>query len=110
MGSDVELMLMIAGMHFLGLICAAALLLPALRGGPEFPSQSDRDSDDGWGHGPPKPPTPPDVPTGGLPLPDATPAHVRLRDHRKLPELLPPRERRPAREPAPAPAREPVHQ
>lgn len=101
---------MIAGMHLLGLVFAAVLLFPALRGGPEFPPRTDRGSDEGWGSGPPKPPSPSDGPTGGLPLPDATPARVRLRDHRKLPELLPPRDRRPAREPAPAPAREPVYQ
>jgi hypothetical protein len=110
MSGDAELVLMIAGMHLLGLVCAAALLLPALRGGPELPPRTDRDSDDGWGHGPPKPPTPSEGPPGGLPLPDATPAGVRLRDHRKLPDLLPPRERRPVREPAPSPARDPVRQ
>ena len=110
MSGDLELMLMIAGMHFLGLVCAAALLIPALRSGPELPPRSDRDSDDGWGHGPPKPPTPSEGPTGGLPLPDATPARVRLRDHRRLHELLPSHERRPAREPARSPRREPVHQ
>jgi hypothetical protein len=110
MSGDMELVLMIAGMHLLGLVCAAALLLPALRGGPELPPRSDRDSDDGWGHGPPKPPTPSEGPSGGLPLPDAVPARVRLRDHRRLSELLPGRERRPAREPAPSPRREPVHQ
>ena len=106
MTGDMELMLMIAGMHLLGLIGAFALLLPALRGESDVPPRSDRDSDDGWGHGPPKPPAPPELPTGGLPLPDAMPARVRLRDHRRLPEMQPPRERRPAREPE----RVPVHQ
>jgi hypothetical protein len=106
MSGELELMLMIAGMHLLGLVCAAALLLPALRGGPEFPPRPERGSDDGWGHGPPKHPAPSDLPTGGLPLPDAVPARVRLRDHRRLSDLLPRRERRPAREPE----REPVYQ
>src|SRR5947209_687329 len=106
MAGELELMLMIAGMHLLGLIGAFALLLPALRGEPDIRPRGNRDSDDGWGHGPPKPPTPSDLPTGGLPLPDATPARVRLRDHRRLADLLPARERRPAREPV----REPVHQ
>jgi hypothetical protein len=105
MSGDLELMLMIAGMHFLGLACAAALLLPALRGGPDLPPRPDRDSDDGWGKGPPPPPTPFDLPTGGLPLPDAQPAAVRLRDHRRLGDLLPRRERRPAREPSREPVR-----
>lgn len=106
MSGDVELVLMIAGMHLLGLVCAAALVLPALRDSPDVPPRSERDSDDGWGHGPPKQPTPFDPPSGGLPLPDALPARARLRDHRRLAELVPRRERRPAREPR----REPVRQ
>jgi hypothetical protein len=105
MSGDLELMVMIAGMHLLGLLCAAALILPALRGGSDLPPGSERDSDDGWGHGPPPPPAPVDPPSGGLPLPDATPARVRLRDHRRLSDLLPRRERRPAREPERQPTR-----
>ena len=105
MSGDLELMLMIAGMHLLGLLCAAALILPALRGGPDLPPGGGRDSDDGWGHGPPRRPGPADPPRGGLPLPDAEPARVRLRDHQRLSELLPRRERRPAREPAREPVR-----
>jgi hypothetical protein len=106
MSGDVQLVLMIAGMHLLGLVCAAVLLLPALRGGPDFPPRPDRGSDDGWGHGPPRPsPAPPDAPAGGLPLPDAAPALARLRDHRRLSDLVPRPERRPAREPARDPVR-----
>ena len=37
MSGDAQLMLMIAGMHLLGLVCAAVLIMPALRDGPEFP-------------------------------------------------------------------------
>ena len=40
-------------------------------------------------------------PSGGLPLPDAVPASVRLRGPGRLSELRPQRERRPAREPVP---------
>jgi hypothetical protein len=109
MSGDAELMLMVAGMHLLGLVCAAALILPALRNGPELPPRNDRDSDDGWGHGPRRPPSPSGSPRGGLPLPDADPASVRLRDHRRLGDLLPRRDRRPTREPERQPAREPVH-
>jgi hypothetical protein len=109
MSGDVELMLLIAGMHLLGLVCAAALILPALRDGPKLPPRTDSDSDDGWGRGPRRPPTAPeDAPRGGLPLPDAVPALVRLRDHRRLGDLLPRRERRPAREPARRPVPERV--
>jgi hypothetical protein len=106
MSGDTQLVLMIAGMHLLGLVCAAVLILPALRDSPDFPPRpSDPGSDGGWGRGPDLPPTPRDPPPGGIPLPDAEPARVRLRDHRKLSELLPGRERRPAREPERAPVR-----
>ena len=105
MSGDVQLVLMIAGMHFLGLVCAAALLLPALRGGPDLPRRPDNGSDEGWGHGPPRPPAPTGLPGGGLPLSDADPARVRLRDHRRLAELLPPPHRRPGHEPARTPVR-----
>jgi hypothetical protein len=108
MSPDVQLMLIVVGMHLLGLVCAGALLLPALRDGGDLPPRTDQDSEGGWGHGPPKPPTPSDVPSGGLLLPDALPARVRLRDHRRLPDLLPPRERRPAHAPTRTPAREPA--
>jgi hypothetical protein len=41
-------------------------------------------------------------------MPDAEQALVRLRDHRKLPDRLPERDRRPAREPDRTPHRVPV--
>ncbi len=106
MSGDAQLMLMIAGLHFLGLVCAAVLILPALRESPDFPPQRpDTGPDDGWGRGPSDPPKPPDPPRGGIPLLDAEQAGVRLRDHRKLPEHLPRRDRRPAREPERIPVR-----
>ncbi len=106
MSGDAQLMLMIAGMHLLGLVCAAVLLIPALRDSPDIPpGQSDPGSDGGWGRGPRRPPRPPDAPRGGIPLLDAQQAGTRLRDHRKLGERLPGRERRPVREPARRPIR-----
>jgi hypothetical protein len=99
-------MLIIAGVHLLGLACVAVLMIPALRDGPGTPPWwSDSGSDEGWGRGPQSPPKPPEPPRGGIPLPDAVPARVRLRDHRRLADLLPARERRPAREPAREPVR-----
>jgi hypothetical protein len=66
----------------------------------------DSDTDNGGGRGPrPEPPKPPDTPRGGLPLPDAQPARVRLRDHGR-PVLTPGRSRRPAREPERTPERD----
>jgi hypothetical protein len=106
MSADAQLMLMIAGMHLLGLVCAAVLIIPALRDGPEVPpARPDSGSDGGWGRGPDLPPKPPDAPRGGIPLPDAEPALIRLRDHRTLSEQLPRRDRRPAREPDRTPVR-----
>ena len=107
MSGDAQLMLMIAGMHLLGLVCAAVLIIPALRDSPDFPPQRpDTGSDGGGGGGPQRPPAPQDSPRGGgIPLPDAEQARVRLRDHRKLREHLPGRERRPAREPERTPVR-----
>jgi hypothetical protein len=104
MSGEAQLLLMIAGLHVVALVCLTALLLPALRDeGPDGPP--DAGSDDGWGNDRLRPKGPGERPRGGLPLPDAIPARVRLRDHRRLPELLPSRERRPAREPAREPAR-----
>ncbi len=106
MSGDAQLMLMIAGMHLLGLVCAAVLIIPALRDQPEIPPRRpDQGSDGGWGRGPDLPPKPPVPPRGGIPLPDAEQALIRLRDHRKLSERLPNRVRRPAREPERTPVR-----
>lgn len=106
MAGDAQLLLMIAGVHVLGLACVAVLMIPALRDGPDSPPRSsDSGSDEGWGRGPKRPPRPPERPTGGIPLPDATQAKVRLRDHERLSDHRPPRERRPAREPDRKPVR-----
>ncbi len=103
---EAEIILILGVMHLLGLGCVAVLLLPALREVPEPPRPPDSGSDDGWGHGPPRPPRRPDRPRGGIPLPDAQPARVRLRDdHGRLGDRLPAPQRRPAREPARQPVR-----
>ena len=97
---------MIAGVHLLALACVTLLMIPALRDNNwSPPRRSDSDSDEGWGRGPRKPPSKPEPPRGGIPLPDAQPASVRLRDHRRLADREPRRERRPVREPSRAPAR-----
>ncbi len=108
MSGEYQLLLMIAGMHLLGLACVAVLLILAFRQGSEEPrGQTDRGSDDGWGNKPQRPPEPSDRPWGGVPLPDAAPAAVRLRDERRLADSLPRPERRPAREPERTPVRTP---
>ncbi|HEY2771551.1 MAG TPA: hypothetical protein VGI87_13330 [Solirubrobacteraceae bacterium] len=103
---DAQLIVMIGGVHLLALGLVAVLMIPALRDG-QWPSswRSDGESDEGWGRGPRRPPKPPEPPRGGIPLLDAEPARVRLRDNRRLSDLLPPRQRRPAREPQRTPVR-----
>lgn len=106
--SGAAVMLWIAGVHLLGLACVALLLYPALKDSPVRPDQrSDGEGEDGWGGGPKRPPSPPAPPRGGIPLPDAQPARVRLREHGRLGERLPTRERRPTREPVRRPVRTP---
>jgi hypothetical protein len=98
----------IAGVHLLGLGCVAFLMWPALKDTPVNPDRrSDGENDEGWGRGPKVPPSPPEPPRGGIPLPDAQPAGIRLREHGRLGDRLPPRERRPTREPDRRPAPSP---
>jgi len=104
-----ELLLWMVGVHVIGLLAVGMLLIPAMRDDSELPPQGgDSGSDDGWGNYPRHPRPPSNVPGGGLPLPDALPARVRLRDARRLHQRLPGRERRPAREPVRRPIRTPA--
>ena len=108
MSEGVQLVLWIAGVHLIGFLCVAVLMLPALRDDPGGTGGSQfTDEDEGWGRGPKLPPTRPEPPRGGIPLPDAAPAGVRLREHGRLGDRQSPRERRPVREPARRPARVP---
>src|SRR5579872_5676570 len=81
-GAD-QMVLLIAGLHLFALVCVALLILPALRDVDERPPGGS-DADDGGGRGPGGPRLIPPRPRGGLPLPDAIPAGVRLRDHNRL--------------------------
>ena len=106
MSAASQLMLWVAGVHLVVFACVAALLIPALRENPDSPrGPSDSGSDEGWGRGPRRPPKPPTPPRGGIPLPDAVQAKVRLRESGRLADRLPRRERRPAREPKRTPVR-----
>jgi hypothetical protein len=100
MPADAKLVLLFAGLHLLGLIMVAVLLVIFLRSDTESAWSPPDDGDGGSGGNdrvqPRRPGGPPD---GGLPLPDADQARVRLREHRRLAELLPRRDRRPAEEP-----------
>ena len=108
MSEAAQLMLWIAGVHLVGLACVAVLMIPALRDTPTPPKpRREGEGDGGWGRGPTPPPTRPEPPRGGIPLPDAVPAAVRLREPGRLGERRPARVRRPAREPARTPQRVP---
>jgi hypothetical protein len=107
MSEGAQLMLWIAGVHLVGVACVAVLLFPALKDTPAPKPRRDGESDEGWGRGPKTPPTPPASPRGGIPLPDAVPAGVRLRGPGRLSDQRPSRERRPAREPTRQPVRTP---
>jgi hypothetical protein len=107
MTDGVQLMLWIAGVHIIGLVCVAVLMFPALKHNPIGPDRPENEGEDGWGRGPKTPPSKPTPPRGGIPLSDAVPARVRLREHGRLAERLPRHDRRPAREPARRPVRAP---
>jgi hypothetical protein len=99
-----------SGVNVVGLVyllCIfAALFVPAILA--RFaspPGPPDSESDEGWGNGPRKPPPPPPPPRGGIPLPDADPASVRLRDHARLSARGLGGERRFSREPHRRPVR-----
>lgn len=109
MPGDAKLVVLMAALHLLGLVFVAVLLLMFLRSEtasgyrpPEHP--------EGGGGGNDRP-TPRDIngPSGdGVPLPDAAPARVRLRDHSRLSELLPRPDRRRSDEPEHPPRRVPA--
>ena len=107
MPADPELLALFGGLHLIGLVLVTVLLVMLFRADTVRPWRPrDDGEDDGGGGNDRVPPRRSDEPGGGgLPLPDAAPARVRLRDHRRLGDLLPSRERRPAREPARRPQR-----
>ena len=106
MPADLKLVALFAGLHLLGLILVCVMLVLFFRSD-TMPSWSpgDEEGDGGGGGGNDRlrPRNSGGPRGGGLPLPDALPARVRLRDHRRLADLIP----RPARRAAPEPARAP---
>ena len=106
MSEGLQLVLWIAGVHLIGFICIAVLLLPSLRDDGGTDSRAD-EGEDGWGRGPRTPPVKPGPPRGGIPLPDAVPAAIRLRGPGRISDGRIGRQRRPTREPARSPVRRP---
>ena len=107
MADETLLVALLGGLHLLGFGFAALLLLPCLRDERLAPIARPEEDEDGGGGSDRLGPIAPRGPRpGGIPLPDAVPARARLRDGRRLADLLPRVERRPAH--APAPARTPA--
>jgi hypothetical protein len=100
---DAELIVLLAGLHLLGFVFAAVLFVVLMRADTVSPWSPPDDDDDGGGNDRTPSPRPSGPRGGGLPLPDAIPASVRLRSHDRLADGHPPPDRRPAREPAPRP-------
>jgi hypothetical protein len=107
MGDETLLVALLGGLHLLGFGFAAVMLLPLLRDERIVPAASEEEDEGGGGNDRIRPTPQPGPRGGGIPLPDAVPARVRLREPARLADLLPPRPRR--REHAPTPARTPAH-
>jgi hypothetical protein len=113
MGDETLLVTLLGGLHLIGFGFAAVLLLPLLRDERIVPVvHRGEEEDDGGGGGNDRVrPQPSRGPRGGglpLPLPDAVPARVRLREPGRLADLLPAPSRRREHAPSPSPARTPA--
>jgi len=108
MADETLLVALLGGLHLLGFCFAAILLAPCLRDETVAPARLREDDDGGGGGNDRAQPTAPRGPRpGGIPLPDALPARVRLREAGRLGALRPRVERRPAHAPARVPAQVP---
>jgi len=106
MTGPVAAILLTVVVHFLG----AIVLIWAMAGKETFAifRTAKDDGDGGIGRDVDPPVQPGRGPAGGLPLPDAEPAPVRLREPGRIGEGYPRRPRRPQHAPAPARERETV--
>ena len=110
MSPDEELMLIFGALHLVALVLGVLLFVMFLRAETDYGIQPPDDEDPGGGGGGndrlfdrPK-----GSPSGGIPLPDAEPARVRLRGHERLRDARRPLTRRPAHAPEPARRRVPT--
>ena len=100
MPADTELWVLFGALHLIGLVLLGMLLVMFLRSETVAPWRPPEDDGGGGGGGsPPARPGPRRRDGGGLPLPDARPAGVRLRGPGRLADDRPRPPRRPAREP-----------
>jgi hypothetical protein len=112
MGDETLLVALLGGLHLLGFAFAAMMLLPLMRDEriAPYPQRGEEEDDGGGGGNDRLGPAPSRGPRGGgLPLPDAVPARVRLREPARLADLLPsPMRRRREHAPTPVPVRTPT--
>jgi hypothetical protein len=103
MPGDVAIVLLVGGLHLAGFLCATLLLFQGLRAQPSEVHSPAREEgeDDGGGSDRTRPRQPSGPRGGGLPLPDAVPARVRLRGPATVGMLAPRSRRRPAHAPRP---------
>src|SRR5918992_1024933 len=99
MSSDEELVLIFGALHLVALALGVLLFVMFLRSDTADGRQEPEDDEGGGGGSDRVQPGPKNSPSGGIPLPDAEPAPVRMRGPGPLADLLPPRERRRAAAP-----------
>jgi hypothetical protein len=105
MTPDEQLLVIFGALHLVALAMGAVLFAMFLRSDGASNWRPPDDDDSGGGGNDRISDKPKTSPSGGIPLPDAEPAPVRLRGHERLADLRPRPLRRPAREPQRTPVR-----
>jgi hypothetical protein len=107
MSPDEELLLIFGTLHLVALALGVLLFVMFLRSDTRENREPPEEDEGGGGGSDRISNTPKTSPPGGIPLPDAEPAPVRLRGHERLADLLPRTDRRRVAEPGPARRRVP---
>jgi hypothetical protein len=105
---DDGLIVIFASLHLAALILGGVLFALFLRADAEPSRDSDDDEEGGGGGNDRISGSPKTSPSGGIPLPDAEPAPIRLRGPGRLADLRPPRTRRQPAHPQPGRPRVPA--
>src|SRR5215208_1701339 len=105
MSPDEQLVVVFGVLHLAALAMGVLLFVLFLRSDARDGSIPSDEEDGGGGGSDRISDRPKTSPSGGIPLPDAEPAPVRLRGPERLADLRPRRERRRVAEPEPAPRR-----
>jgi len=102
MAPDEELLLIFGTLHLVALALGALLFVMFLRSDTRENREPPEEDEGGGGGSDRISDRPKTSPPGGIPLPDAEPAPVRLRGHERLADLRPRPDRRHVAEPGPA--------